>query len=360
MAKKSDKKANVPAISVIVAMYNTEQYVAQCLESLLAQTFQDFEVIVADDFSTDNSAAVVASIAPRFEGRLKLIRLKRNSGFPGIPRNTAMGSAKGKYIIFLDSDDFLSKTALEEFYNVAEETNADVIHGEQYFEYYDVGNKIIKKTFQLGPYVDKPTLETEDIGERVIKFINYRTLWWACNKLFRRDFLVKNNIQFPSITAWEDLVVAFTCLMRAKTYVRVPNIIYFYRIRGNSLSHKGRTAFEMTSNLIGSMKAMDKVMEKTPYFAQNPQIRYAFIDWYVQGRLKTIRDAAYNFDKMQPFQIYDVYRPRFFAVNTLDQVALYSYFFTVTTYNQNLLEAKNAEIAALKKQIEELNAKIPQ
>ncbi|MBQ9487192.1 MAG: glycosyltransferase family 2 protein [Selenomonadaceae bacterium] len=358
MAKKSDKKSGAPAISVVIALYNTEKYIAQCLESLLAQTMQDFEVIVADDCSTDNSAKIVAELAPKFEGRLKLIRLKKNSGFPGLPRNTAMGSARGKYIAFLDSDDFYHPSALEYFYKVAEATNAEVVHAERYYAFDEENKPLGVTSFQQGPYVEQITLEPENIGERIVRFINYRTLWWGINKLFRRDFLVKNNIQFPLITAWEDLVLNFHALLRAKLYVRVPEVVYCYRIRKGSLSHKGRDAFEMTSNLIGSMKAMDKVMEKTEFVMKNPAVRYAFVDWYVQGRLQTIRDAAYNYDKLQPFQIYELYRRNFFAVNPADQVALYSYFFTITTYNQNLLEAKNAEIANLKKQIENLQAKL--
>ena len=358
MAKKSDKKSvNAPAISVITAMYNTEQYVTRCLESLLKQTFQDFEVIVVDDCSTDNSVTVVNNIAPQFNGRLKLLRLKKNSGYPGFPRNTAMSNAKGKYIIFLDSDDFLTETALEEFYTAAEETNADIIHGEKYYEYHEAEDQVIQKTFQKPPYVDKPTLDTEDIGERVLNFINWKTLWWACNKLFRRDFLVKNNIQFPHITAWEDLVFAFTCMLRAKNYVRVPNVIYFYRIISDSLSHKGRDAYEMTSNLIGSLRAMDKVMDKTEFLVQNPEYKYLFVDWYVQGRLRTICQGVFDFDKLTPAQIFDIYRKKFFSTNLQDQVALYSYCFTRAALDKRLLELKNKEIAELKKQIEELQAK---
>lgn len=357
MAKKFDKKS-IPSISVITSMYNTEKYVTQCLESLLAQTFQDFEVIVVDDFSTDNSVKVVEEIAPKFEGKLKLIRLKKNSGYPGLPRNTAMSTARGNYIIFLDSDDYLTPTALEEFFNVAEETNADIIHGEKYYEYQEAENKTVLKTFQKAPFVDKPTLETDNIGERIVNFINWRTLWWACNKLFRRDFLVKNKIQFPHITAWEDLVFAFTCVLRAKNYVRVPNVIYYYRIRQGSLSHKGRNAFEMTNNLIGSMKAMDKVMESTEFLTQHPEYRYVFIDWYVQGRLKTINKGIYDMDKLQLPQIYDIFRKKFFSANTADQVALYSYFFTIATFNKRLLESKNNEIAQLKNQIAELQSKV--
>ncbi|MBQ7198179.1 MAG: glycosyltransferase [Selenomonadaceae bacterium] len=355
MAKKPDKKSNAPAISVIIAMYNTEKYIAQCLESLLAQTFQDFEVIVADDCSTDNSAAIVDSMTPQFEGRLKLIRLKKNSGFPGLPRNTAMSTAKGKYIAFLDSDDFYKPDALERFYNLAEQNDAEVIHAEKYFTFNEENIDKGVFTFQKGPYVEKPTFETDNIGERVINFVSYKTLWWGINKLFRREFLTKNNIKFPNdITAWEDLVFAYHCILRSETYLRVPDIVYCYRIRKGSLSHKGRDAFEMMSNLIGSMKAMDKIMEKTPFIVQNPYLRYRFTDWYVQGRLKTIRDAAYNYDKFQPFQICDLFRKKFFAVNTADQIALYSYFFTVTTHDKNLLEEKDKQIAELKAKIKEL------
>ena len=182
-------------------------------------------------------------------------------------------------------------------------------------------------------------------------------MWWACNKLFRREFLVKNNIQFPHITAWEDLVFAFTCMLRAKNYVRVPNVIYFYRIRKDSLSHRGRDAYEMTSNLIGSMKAMDKVMEKTEFLVKNPTYRYLFVDWYIQGRLRTICQAVFDFDKLSPAQIFDIFRKKYFSTNLQDQVALYSYCFTRAALDKRLLELKNKEIAELKKQIEELQAK---
>ena len=360
MAKKSDKQSKAPAISVIVAMYNSAPYVEQCLKNLLSQTMQDFEVIVVDDFSSDNSVEVVNEIAPQFEGKLKLIRLKKNSGFPGLPRNTAMGIARGKYITFLDSDDFFTNNALEEMYNVAEEMDAEVVHCEKYLEYHAEENKAYVKTFQRGEVIKERTLETNDFVQRVERFINWRTLWWACNKLFRRDFLVKNNIQFPNITAWEDLVFSFTCLLRAEKYVRVPAAIYFYRIRNDSLSHKGRNALEMTSNLIGSMKALDRAMEKTPSIADNAEIRYKFIDWYVQARLKTICDGVYRADKWYPYQINQIFREKFFSKNISDHSALYSYLFTIATYNKELLKVKDAEIKKLKDEVNELQKKISQ
>ena len=107
----------IPAVSVIIPMYNTEKYITECLNSLLNQTLENFEVIVVDDCSTDNSFAIAEKFIPAFESKNKtLVTVKfiQNSGCPGIPRNFAINTSKGKYIYFLDSDDFLDKNVLEE------------------------------------------------------------------------------------------------------------------------------------------------------------------------------------------------------------------------------------------------------
>ena len=96
-----------PAISVIIPMYNVERYVGECLDSVLLQTFQDFEVIVVDDCSTDNSVEVVNSYVPKFDGRLRLISMEKNTGGGGKPRNRGIELACGEYVQFLDADDFM-------------------------------------------------------------------------------------------------------------------------------------------------------------------------------------------------------------------------------------------------------------
>ena len=131
-------KEKNPAISVIIPMYNTEKYIEECLQSLLNQTLKNFEVIVVDDCSTDNSVAIVQKVIPAFDAQnieITVATNQTNSGCPGIPRNFGITISKGKYICFLDSDDFLSEDVLEDFYNVAEEFNADVVHAEKCFEY---------------------------------------------------------------------------------------------------------------------------------------------------------------------------------------------------------------------------------
>ena len=117
-----------PAVSVIVALYNAEKYIGECLTSLANQTLKNFEIIVVDDCSTDNSRAVVENFFAKFGDRLKLAKLNKNSGRPGIPRNFALEAAHGKYVYFLDADDLLTATTLEELHTAAEKFNADVVH----------------------------------------------------------------------------------------------------------------------------------------------------------------------------------------------------------------------------------------
>ena len=107
-------------ISVIIPMYNSEKYVGECLESVLAQTFQDFEIIVVDDCSTDKSCKVVEKFIKNFGDKIKLVRRKFNSGLPSLPSNDGITISSGKYIFFMDNDDLIIKTAFEELFEIAE------------------------------------------------------------------------------------------------------------------------------------------------------------------------------------------------------------------------------------------------
>ena len=125
----------IPAVSIIVPMYNVEKFIAECLDSILAQTFKDYELLVVDDCSTDKSCSIVESYIPKFEGRLNLIKSEKNSGgCPGTPRNIAIDIAHGEYIMFVDSDDVITPTALEELYPIAKNFDADLLQCEKYFE----------------------------------------------------------------------------------------------------------------------------------------------------------------------------------------------------------------------------------
>ena len=263
---------NAPKISVIIPLYNAEKFIRQCLISVLASKFKDYEVLIVDDCSTDNSREVVKSFSEKFSGRMKLKKLSKNSGCPGQPRNTALNMARGKYVYFLDADDLIAPDALENLYTAAENFDADVVQTEKFFAFME-GKPAEVQSYQTGTFVTEPTLETFDLGERVEGFAQKRYLWAVWSKFFRLKFLRDNKITFPAIKCWEDFVFSFECLVAARNYVRVPFVNYYYRLRDDSLSHEAGNGIRFMDNVIGVVKSADDFMSGRKFFEDNPQIQ---------------------------------------------------------------------------------------
>ena len=113
-------------VSVIIPLYNAEKYLGVCLESLLIQTLQDFEVIVVDDCSSDNSCAVAESFLEKFSGRLKIIYLEKNTGSGAVPRNEGLRFSRGEYVFFMDADDLIIDNALEKRFTLPQKNSAQM------------------------------------------------------------------------------------------------------------------------------------------------------------------------------------------------------------------------------------------
>lgn len=272
----------IPAISVIIPTYNVERYIAQCLGSLMSQTFQDFEVIVIDDCSTDKTVKEIERMMSKFKGKLKLIKRKKNAGGPAEPRNQGINFSCGKYIFFLDGDDIIVNDAFEILYNAAENTNADVVHIEKNLLPIADDDKITSQTkfrldtHQAPPFVDDIKLETDDIGDRIIRFCQKNFFWWACSKLFRREFLITNEIDFTNVLTTEDMIFTFKCLCLAKNYVRIPNVIYIYRKHENSITSSSisveREVYRYAYSVMKGIKELDRFVNRIAN--DNEELKY--------------------------------------------------------------------------------------
>ena len=136
----------MPKISVIIPVYNVEKYLSQCLDSILNQTFKDFECICVNDGSTDKSLAILQEYVNK-DDRIKIIN-QENKGLSGA-RNSALKIVNGKYITFIDSDDFVTIDYLEKLINIAEKEDSDIVYCRHKM-YYFVDNK-----YENGPNKEK-------------------------------------------------------------------------------------------------------------------------------------------------------------------------------------------------------------
>lgn len=294
-----------PAISVIVPMYNVEKYVGECLDSLLAQTFQDFEVIAIDDCSTDNSILVVESYAGKFNGRLKITKMKRNTGGGGIPRDKGISISRGEYVFLLDADDTITKTALEELYSHAKNFNADVVHCERYYMIPDAqwNNREYRKqiqpySYKRGDFITAPLLITNDISERITLLSEAKIIWNAGGKFIRRDFINESELKFCN-AVHEDLAYTMCTICSAKNYLVIPNIFYYYRLHEGSIINPQLDLPQYIHRQISSLKIgvkyLDDFFSDYEIFSQRLDLKNLMLDMFtkeVLGRLYSIYQQA--------------------------------------------------------------------
>ena len=349
---------NVPAISVIIPMYNTEQYIEECLQSLLNQTLKNFEVIVVDDCSTDNSVAVVQKMIPTFDAQnieITLATNKTNSGCPGIPRNFGITISKGKYIYFLDSDDFLSEDVLENFYKVAEKFKADVVQAKLVFEYKEVDGKFENVIFIMdrSEETENPMLETFDIAKRIEDNLasKYGGLVW--NKIFRRKFLIKNEIKFPAITVTEDHIFSTLALVYAKNYVRVASIGYHYRRRSDSATQSIPYVERRLLDMIEGVYYFDTCLKKHKFFMENPTYRYLAVDCFYQLFASRVSNGLFLDLNYETGEVYDFYCKNILSINPEHNIPLTAYLFISNSIYKLLVKQQSGEIARLKQTIAE-------
>ena len=206
-----------PKVSIIVALYNKQKDIKKCLQSLLKQTLEDIEIIVVNDCSTDNSLEVVRKIKDK---RIKVINNRKNKGI-GKTRNIGIAHAKGEYIGFVDADDYVEKKMYEAYYNFVTKNNLDLLTSD----YYKIINS--KKNYFK---VDNFEFTNINCNKNIINLINYG----PCNKLFKKDLIINNNIMFSETTKFEDVIFVAKAISKAKKVGYLNEAYYNYVIHDKS------------------------------------------------------------------------------------------------------------------------------
>ncbi|WP_019265772.1 glycosyltransferase [Methanobrevibacter smithii] len=219
-------------VSVIIPVYNVEDYLKECLDSVLSQTLKDIEVICVDDCSTDDSLKILQEYANN-DDRIKIIKNEKNSG-QGFSRNEGIKKATGEYIGFVDSDDFIDLNLFEISFKKAKKLDLDVL----LFKTFAFDNELKELTDFNKNYLSLNCLDNID----KLVFSHYDTKEVTCNisvapwcKLYKNDFLVENNIRFPEDIIFEDEVFFYRVYLNAKRVSILDNYLYYYRVnRRNS------------------------------------------------------------------------------------------------------------------------------
>jgi glycosyltransferase involved in cell wall biosynthesis len=221
-----------PLVSIIVPVFNAERYLKNCLDSLIAQTLNEIEILCINDGSTDNSLEILSDYSKK-DSRIRIFNQK-NAG-PGMARNTALDNAKGEYIYFLDSDDYITSDYLQGLYDIAKETgSAIVVNPVIILSYPNMQKQLPEISYKEKTYCITPEILPKITGKVY--------LW---NRLFRIDLLKLNDIKFPNIIIAEDLYFYY-CLMPFVKQISISQTgIYYYR---QSPSQATRTFVKTTAN----------------------------------------------------------------------------------------------------------------
>lgn len=228
-------------VSVIIPVYNTEKYLCKCLDSVCAQTLQDIEIICVNDCSTDDSLQILQEYAQK-DNRIKLISFTQNKG-AAIARNTAIDEAKGEYIGFVDSDDYIDLDFYEKLHNTAKKENADIAKGKLYL--YNINT-------------DKIYLEDWiDINDKV-KENKAHFYFTFTTGIYKRDFIIKHDIRFlQGLIHFEDPYFTIKANIFSTNLTIDDSARYYYIDNAESTSRKNITDNHAKSIAYGANEVVD-------------------------------------------------------------------------------------------------------
>ena len=293
----------MPAISVIIPIYNVEKYLRRCLESVLNQTFQNWEAICVNDSSPDNSAQILNDFAAR-DGRFKIVN-KENGGLSDA-RNVGMQFATGEYILYLDSDDFIHPQTMAIAYHLAKRDNSDIVSFTydriyrpqlmvRHFLKMDTDNVIPRRINKKYDLDNIPTLITDDIyayaTERMVNVPRNKKKWMikhcqVWKNLYRRDLIA--DISYIKGILFEDFPWWSEVMLRNPRTTIAPLPLYFYVPNFGGIVLSAKQLRIMKSLCVGLQSAYKIYKERATEYQMkmwSENFQWYFID-KVFGKIK--------------------------------------------------------------------------
>jgi len=305
---------NVPSrVSIIVPVYNVENYLAKCLDSLVKQSLPDIEILVVNDGSKDNSEKIIEGYTQKYPEKIKAYT-KENGGLSDT-RNFGIDRATGDYIGFVDSDDYVTETMFEEMLLLAEKHNSKMVISN--IQKVDENGKVVQKLTQLPNMPEKITLEN---NFSVFSDISY----FACNKLFKKELF--NQKRFKKGVHFEDIQLIPQLLLECETIVQTQNFHYQYLERTDSIT---KTHTEKGLDMLKAVSDVEQVFRGSPYSHKKEELKnfqifegvYSFLAYLAFVKEEEIfysmSDQLVLFMKERQIKIQDILKYNRFGKNYL-------------------------------------------
>ena len=256
----------MPKVSIIVPVYNVEKYIEKCLTSLVNQTLEDIEIIVVNDGSKDNSKKIIEEFIQRYQK--KIVYLEKENGGLSDARNYGIPYAKGEYIAFLDSDDYVEKDTYKRMYELAKKEKSDMVECDFYWE-----------------YPNKTKIDTGEIYHNKKEMLEkVRVVAW--NKLIKREILEKSKIEFPKGYRYEGVEFTYKLIpyLEKVSFLKEPCIHYIQRENSISNLQNARTKeiFDVLEHVINYYK------DKNIYDEYEQQLEYIYARYLLCSSLLRI------------------------------------------------------------------------
>lgn len=232
-------------ISVIIPVYNVEKELDKCIRSILIQTFHDFELILINDGSTDSSGAICDKYAK--DDKRVIVIHKQNEGVSKA-RNIGINEAKGKYLMFIDSDDWIEEDTLGKLINTVHNTNHDLVMFSIIYDYYNekenIEKSIIKGSKEL------ISIKLSDFKDKFKDLFEECNFLSSCNKLFLSSIVKENNILYDEETlVYEDFNFNLKVFMKSKSICILPEVLYHYKIEIHNSGIAKRNKLDITKDI---------------------------------------------------------------------------------------------------------------
>lgn len=282
-----------PKVSLIIPVYNAEQYIEACVDSLMAQTMDEVEIILVDDHGTDRSMELARAYVEHHNSckQFRFLETPHNMG-PGPARSVGIEEARGEYIGFVDSDDVVVSDFCERLYTVAKDHDADLAYCQAQLV------KGAEVTAMNNPVIENGAFEGE---KRRFFLTHYTTLFVSF--LYRRALLMEYAIRFPATRSAEDSYFLTCSLLAAKRIACVDKPMYHYLIHEESLSESSNP-----QRYLDKVKSFDLLMqfarEKGLYEANKEELDYIYLK---KGYLLGILTYIYNEERPQQLTVRKLY-----------------------------------------------------